>query len=120
VGDSPRLLAQDYWLILSTPVAGTDAAAIGALVDEHIAWLLELERDDLVFLSGPLRSGPGTGPGSGVTVLRAADEESARQIAAGDPFVKAGLRTFDVYQWRINEGSVRVRVSLGTGTYEWL
>jgi uncharacterized protein len=117
--DRSRLLARDYWLILSAPVAGTDQAAIDAHVDEHIAWLLELERADLLLASGPLLSGPGVGPGSGVTVLRAPDEEAARLTAADDPFVRAGLRTFEVHRWRLNEGSVSVRVSLGTGTYEW-
>ena len=115
----PGLLGADYWLLLSTPLPGTDAAAVAAVVDEHIAWLLELERTGVLFVSGPLLAGPGVGPGSGVTVLRAADEDTARRIAAEDPFVKAGLRTFDVYHWRLNEGSVSVRVPLGTGTYEW-
>jgi len=117
--DLSRLLARDYWLIVSTPTAGTDKAAIDAHVEEHVAWLLELERDDVLFVSGPLLSGPGTGPGSGATAIRAADEDAARRIAAGDPFVVAGLRTFTVHRWRLNEGSVCVRMSLGTGTYEW-
>jgi uncharacterized protein YciI len=117
--DRSRLLARDYWLILSTPAAGTDQAAIDAHVECHLAWLLELEQADVLFASGPLLSGPGIGPGSGVTVLRAPDEEAAGLIAAGDPFVRAGLRTFQVHRWRLNEGSVSVRVSLGTGTYEW-
>ena len=43
----------------------------------------------------------------------------ARQIADGDPFVRHGLRTFELYRWRLNEGSIGVRVSLGTGTYDW-
>ena len=117
--DPSRLLGRDYWLVLSTPEAGTDQAAIAAHAEEHIAWLLELERADVLFASGPLLSGPGVGPGSGVTVLRAADEGAARLIAAGDPFVRAGLRTFGMHRWRHGEGSVSVRVSLGTGTYEW-
>ena len=117
--DLSRLLARDYWLILSTPTAGTDKAAIDAHVKEHVAWLLELERDDVLFVSGPLLSGPGIGPGSGATAIRAADEDAARRIAAGDPFVVAGLRAFAVHRWRLNEGSVCVRMSLGTGTYEW-
>jgi predicted Rossmann fold nucleotide-binding protein DprA/Smf involved in DNA uptake len=62
--DLSRLLARDYWLILSTPALGADRTA-------------------------------------------------------GDPFVRAGLRTFAVYRWRLNEGCVGVRLSLGTGTYEW-
>jgi uncharacterized protein YciI len=117
--DRSRLLARDYWLIWSRPAAGVGQAAIDAHVDSHIAWLLELERAELLFVSGPLLSGPEVGPGSGITVLRAPDEEAARLIAAGDPFVRAGLRTFEVYRWRLNEGCVSVRVSLGTGTFEW-
>lgn len=117
--DRSRLLARDYWLIWSRPSAGVGEAAIDAQVDSHIAWLLELERADLLLVSGPLLAGPAVGPGSGITVLRAPDEEAARLIAAADPFVRAGLRTFEVYQWQLNEGCVSVRVSLGTGTYEW-
>ena len=114
-----RLLGRDDWLVLSTPAAGTDEAAVEAHVKGHIAWLLELERTDVLLASGPLLSGPGVGPGSGVTVLRAPDEETARLIAAGDPFARAGLRTFEVHRWRLNEGSIGVRLSLGTGTYDW-
>ena len=115
--DPSRLLAKDYWLVLSTPNPGTDADAIKAHVQSHLDWTLALERQGVVFASGPLLDGPGVGPGSGITVLRAADEHGAQLIAAGDPFVLAGLRTFEVYRWRLNEGSVSVRLSLGTGTY---
>ncbi|HEY2284967.1 MAG TPA: YciI family protein [Streptosporangiaceae bacterium] len=117
--DMSRLLARDYWLVWSTPAAGADAAAIRALAPRHVAWLLELERAGALLVSGPLLSGPGTGPGSGVTVLRAPGEDAARDIAARDPFVRAGLRTFAVHRWRLNEGSISVRLSLGTGGYEW-
>ncbi len=117
--DLSGLLARDYWLILSTPLPSTTADAIGSVVQEHVQWLLTLERDEVLFVSGPLLQGPDVRPGSGVTVLRAADEDAARAIAAQDPFVRAGLRTFAVYRWRLNEGSVSVRISLGTGHYEW-
>lgn len=113
------LLGRDYWLVLSTPVDGVNAAAVAAVAEEHIAWLLELERQQAVFLSGPLTAGPAVSPGSGVTVLRATDEAAARGIAARDPFVLAGLRTFEVFCWRLNEGSVSVTLSLGSGSYDW-
>ena len=113
------LLGRDYWLIWSVPLAGTDRQAIDEHVEKHVAWLLGLEADGVLFLSGPLLSGPGTGPGSGVTVIRADDQDAARAIAAGDPFVQAGLRTFTLHRWRLNEGSVGVTISLGTGTYRW-
>ena len=117
--DLARLLGRDYWLIRSIPQPGTGQAAIEACVEEHVGWLLGLERRDVLLASGPLLSGPGTGPGSGVTIIRAPDEETARKIADGDPFVQHGLRTFELYRWRLNEGSIGVRVSLGTGTYDW-
>jgi uncharacterized protein len=117
--EPPPLLGRDYWLILSTPLAGTGQEAIDAQAGQHIAWLLGLELDGVLFLSGPLLSGPDTGPGSGVTVLRAADQDEAESIAARDPFVLAGLRTFTVHRWRLNEGSIGVRLSLGTGRYDW-
>ena len=113
------LLGRDYWLILSTPVESTVAADVQRHLEVHLAWLLELEAAGVVFLSGPLTSGPGVRPGSGVTVLRAESAERARAIAQADPFVVAGLRTVEVFGWRVNEGAIEVRVSLGTGTYAW-
>jgi uncharacterized protein YciI len=118
-GELSHLLSRDYWLILSAPLPGTDRTAIDGKVEEHVRWLLRLEQEDVLFLSGPLLCGPGTGPGSGVTVIRAADADAARAVAAQDPFVQAGLRTFTVYQWRLNEGSIGIRISLGTATYDW-
>jgi uncharacterized protein YciI len=115
----PSLLGRDYWLVLSTPLAGTDEAAIEAHVAEHVRWLLDLEREHVVVMSGPLLAGPGTGPGSGVTVLRAADAAAADAIAARDPFVTAGLRSYAIYHWRVNEGSIGIQVSLGAGTFDW-
>jgi uncharacterized protein YciI len=113
------LLGRDYWLVLSTPQPSTTAADVQRLADEHVPWLLKLEAEGVVFLSGPLVSGPGTAPGSGVTVLRAATAQDAAAIAATDPFVLAGLRTFEVFGWRVNEGAIGVQLSLGTGGYTW-
>jgi uncharacterized protein YciI len=117
--DRSALLGHDYWLVRSTPLPGTTGADIARHADDHIAWLLKLEADGVVFLSGPLTSGPGVAPGAGVTVLRADSAADAAAIAAADPFVLAGLRTFEVFGWRVNEGAVAVQLSLGTGRYTW-
>ena len=114
-----RLLGRDYWLVLSTPARATTGADIEHHVDEHVTWLLQLEADGVVVMSGPLTSGPGVRAGSGVTVMRAASEEQAREIAQADPFVVAGLRTVEVFGWRVNEGSIQVELSLGTGGFTW-
>lgn len=117
--DRGALLGRDYWLVRATPEPGTTAVDIERHVDAHLAWLLALEADGVVLLSGPLTSGPGVGPGSGITVLRAGSADEAAKIAATDPFVTAGLRTAEVFGWRVNEGAIQLRVSLGTGTYTW-
>jgi uncharacterized protein len=119
VPDRLALLGRDYWLVLSAPLATTTAADIERHVAEHVAWLLKLEADGVLFLSGPLVSGRGTSPGSGVTVLRAGTAAQAEAIAAADPFVIAGLRTFEIFGWRLNEGAIGIQLSLGTGTYTW-
>ena len=116
---SIKLLEQDYFLILSTPHETTSGSDIDPHVREHLAWLLALEAEGVVVMSGPLLEGPGAAPGAGVTVLRATDRHEAESIAASDPFVIAGLRRFDVFKWRVNEGSVSVTLSLGTGTFDW-
>jgi uncharacterized protein YciI len=117
--DRDALLGRDYWLVLSTPRPGTTAADLERHVDAHLTWLLELEADGAAFLSGPLTSGPGVTPGSGVTVLRAGSAAEAEKVAATDPFVVAGLRSAEVFGWRVNEGAIQLRVSLGTGRYTW-
>ena len=116
---TPRLLGRDYWLVRSTPHEATTAEQIEGVADEHVEWLLGLESSGVVVLSGPLLEGPGTRPGSGITVLRAADADAARAIAAQDPFVTSGLRTFELFRWRVNEGSIAVTMELGSGTFRW-
>ena len=118
-GGTPALLGRDYWLIRSSPGATTTAEDIERVAGDHVDWLLKLEADGLVFLSGPLTSGPGVTPGSGITVLRAGSAAEAAQIAAADPFVTHGLRTFEVFGWRVNEGAIQLGLSLGTGHYTW-
>jgi uncharacterized protein YciI len=113
------LLGRDYWLVLSTPGPTTAGGDIKAMLADHLEWLLGLETRGAVLMSGPLTEGPGTGPGSGVTVLRARDFAAATAIAEADPFVVAGLRTYQIFKWQVNEGSVGITVSLGTGTYTW-
>lgn len=116
---SPALLGRDYWLVRSTPHETTTTEDIERMAAEHVAWLLKLEADGLVFMSGPRTSGPGVAPGAGITVLRAGSAEQAAEIAAADPFVASGLRTFEVFGWRVNEGAIQVGLSLGTGRFTW-
>ena len=110
-------LAQDYWAVLWRPAATTTADDVNAHLDAHLAWMLDQEREGHVLASGPLLEGPGVRPGAGLTVLRARDADSAAALAAQDPLVTAGLRSFDALRWRLMEGALSLRVSFGTSTY---
>ena len=75
---------------------------------EHLAYMIALEREGSLFASGPF--GDGT-KGDGMTIVRAADEEEARDMALRDPFVTNGIRTFTIQRWTVMEGSLSVTVN---------
>lgn len=111
------MLGAQLWVVRWSPRDGVTAADVEAASDAHLEWMLGLEAAGHVVASGPLTSGPGAMPGAGLTVLRASTEQEAAALAAKDPFVAKGLRTFDVHGWRVMEGALTVRVSFGTTTY---
>jgi uncharacterized protein YciI len=75
---------------------------------DHLAYMIELERQGKLFASGPF--GDGT-KGDGMTIIRAADAEEAREVALRDPFVVNGIRTFKIDAWTVMEGSLSVTVN---------
>jgi len=111
------MLGAQLWVIRWVPHEGVTAADVEVLLDAHLEWMLGLEAAGQVVASGPLTSGPGVAPGAGLTVLRASTEDEAAAIAAQDPFVVKGLRSFEVVGWRVMEGALTVRLSFGTTTY---
>jgi uncharacterized protein YciI len=75
---------------------------------EHLTYMIELERQGKLFASGPF--GDGT-RGDGMTIVRVADEEEAREMALRDPFVANGIRTFKTQAWTLMEGSLSITVN---------
>lgn len=75
---------------------------------EHLAYMIELERQGKLFASGPF--GDGT-KGDGMTIIRAANADEAREVALRDPFVVNGIRTFKIEPWTLMEGSLSVTVN---------
>ena len=72
-----------------------------------------------LFASGPLTTAPGQPAGDGLTVLRAASLDEARAIAEADPFVINKLRTFEVREWTVMEGSIGLTVNLSDQTLQF-
>ena len=82
---------------------------------DHLAYMVDLERRGKLFASGPF--GDGT-KGDGMTIVRAANEGEAREIAARDPFVINGIRTFTIQSWTVMEGSVSLTVNFSDRSAE--
>ena len=68
--------------------------------------MIGLEKQGILFASGPLAEADGKTRGDGLTILRAASAEEARAIAEADPFVVNGLRSFELREWTVMEGSL--------------
>lgn len=104
-----RMLRKKLYVILSK--GGATPEQIGAMLPQHLEYMIGLEKKGVLFASGPLTAAPGAPVGDGLTILRAANAAEARKIASKDPFVINKLRTFEVREWTLMEGSVGVTVN---------
>jgi hypothetical protein len=97
---------------------GATPEQIGAMLPEHLEYMIGLEKRGILVASGPLTAEPGRPAGDGLTILRASSANEARAIAATDPFVVGRLRTFEVREWTVMEGSLTVKVNFSDQTLE--
>ena len=104
-----RMLRKKLYVILSK--GGATPEQIGALLPEHLEYMIGLEKQGVLFASGPLTAAAGAPAGDGLTILRAANADEARAIASTDPFVVNKLRTFEVREWTFMEGSFGVTMN---------
>ena len=111
-----RMLRKRLYVILSKGHATTDQ--IGAVLPQHLEYMIGLERNGVLFASGPLTAAAGAPAGDGLTILRAENAEEARRIASTDPFVVNKLRTFEVREWTVMEGSLGLKVNFSDQTLD--
>jgi hypothetical protein len=109
-----HMLRKKLYVILSKGSATPEQ--IGAMLPQHLEYMIALEKKGALFASGPLGAVPGSKAGDGLTILRAETEDEARNIASADPFVVNKLRTFEVREWTVMEGSIGVTVNLSDQT----
>jgi len=83
---------------------------------EHILWLETQEQNGVLFLSGANAAGD-QWDGSGTAIIRAPSLTTAVAIAESEPFHREGLRANTVHGWLLNEGTVRVTISLFTDKF---
>src|SRR5581483_7840856 len=111
-----KMLRKKLYVVLSKPVGTPDQLQM--FLSAHLEYMIGLEKRGHVFASGPLSDGDGPPSGLGLTILRAKDANEARALAEADPFFKNGLRTFDLKEWTIMEGTLGVRVNLSDQSVE--
>jgi uncharacterized protein len=74
-----------------------------AIVAEHFAYLERLTGEGVVLLAGrTLVPGP---QAFGIVIFLAEDDESARQLMAGDPVIRKGVMLPELFPFRISLAS---------------
>ena len=111
-----KMLRKKFYVVLSKPAVAPDK--LQPYLSAHLEYMIGLEKRGLVFASGPLADGEGPPTGQGLTVLRAKDAGEARALAEADPFFINGVRSFEIKEWTVMEGTLGVRVNLSDQTIE--
>jgi uncharacterized protein YciI len=111
-----KMLRKKLYVLISKPVVPPDR--LKPFLMAHLEYMIELEKRGVVFASGPLADGEGPPSGHGLTVLRAKSTAEARALAEADPFFINGLRTFELKEWTIMEGTLGLSVNLSDQSIE--
>lgn len=103
-----KFLGKEMYLVVTRPVRSPE---IAKRLSDHLAHQVELEKRGVLFAAGPLYPRGSDTPEAGMFILRAGSFEEAEAIARTDPLHAAGLRTFTLQKWRVNEGRITVTVN---------
>lgn len=103
-----KFLGREMYLVVTRPVRSPE---IEKRLADHLAHQVELERKGIMFAAGPLYPKGSQTPEAGMFVLRANSFEEAEAIADTDPLHAAGLRTYTIQKWRMNEGTITITVN---------
>jgi uncharacterized protein len=110
-----KFLGREMYLVVTRPVRSPE---IEKRLSDHLAHQVELERKGIMFAAGPLYARGSQVPEAGMFVLRANSFEEAEAIAKTDPLHAAGLRTYTIQKWRVNEGCITLKVNYSDQTVQ--
>jgi len=109
------MLRKKLYVVLSK--GGAAPEQIAEHLPRHLEYMIGLEKKG-VFASGPLAEADGQVRGDGLTIVRAVSAKAAREIAEADPFVQHGLRSFELREWTVMEGSLGIKINLSDQSLE--
>jgi uncharacterized protein YciI len=104
------LLHKQLYVAITEPGNSPEIEQSGKL-REHILSQIDLERRGILFGAGPIQDEGDDRPSKGMFIIRASSFEEARAILDKDPFHAAGLRTYKLQRWSLNEGSITMTVN---------
>ena len=114
-----KLRQQQFYLVSMDLVTPTDdpLSVITPHFDEHYNWLRDREADNSLFLSGACIDDTGW-DGSGVAIMRGESHRAVEELVRSEPLCRAGIRKTTVRGWRVNEGSINVRLKLMENSFD--
>lgn len=107
------MLRKSLWVITTRPARGP---GLQEVLPAHLDYQIAIERNGALFGAGPIFEEGGTVPTGGMIIVRAENEAEARALADADPFHAAGLRSYTLHRWIMNEGSVTFTVRFSDQT----
>jgi uncharacterized protein YciI len=99
-----QMIEEHLWLV----IARSTGADPGARLLEHLEFLNDLRRRNVLFASGPISTSHGEAAFGGATVIRAASAEEAHRIIAEEPYIRAGARTYELIAWTVRQGDFAI------------
>lgn len=100
-------LRREFYVVTTTPARSPE---IAKLLPQHLEYQVRLEREGKLFGAGPYFEEGDDVPSGGMIILRAQSAAEAREIADADPFHLAGLRTYTLRKWMMNEGAMTLTI----------
>ena len=106
--DSSTFLGKTLYVIHTRAIKSR--AEIEKVIPEHLEYQVSLEKRGIMWGAGPLFDDADANQG-GMIIYRAGSFADARAIADADPMHKHGVRGYTIQRWKMNEGTVSIRVS---------
>lgn len=108
-----NFLNKELYMVTTRPVRSPE---ITQRMGEHLEHQVAMEKAGVLFAAGPLFPEGSSEPEAGMFIVRAGSFEEARTIADADPLHRAGLRTYTLQKWRLNEGSFTATINYSDQT----
>jgi uncharacterized protein YciI len=83
-------------------------------IAEHLRYMAANE--DKIFISGPIVK-EGQLVGEGMTIVQTDNEVKAAEFMRNEPFIKRGLRRFELKLWEMREGTLTVQTRLSERSF---